>query len=174
MKTLLLCENFYNDIDSITLSIKTLEFIDCLHGQEIDNFQYIPQDIDKMFSHILKEHIDISHNTGTFRKPNSYVYFDNFYEHSLWSCIIALEDTEMKLHSHIGTGSKSFFDLPKDTNMDQFFIDNCSDPSKWNVTSSINIPKNGFVFVRPWLWRSLKEERLVQTFMLNAKLVEKE
>jgi hypothetical protein len=174
MKTLLLCENFYSDIDSITVLIKNLEFIDSLHGQEIDEFQYIPQDTDKMFSHILRENIDISHDTGKFRKPNSNVYFDNFYEHSLWSCIVALEDTELKLHSHIETGSKSFFDLPKDTNMDQFFINNCSDQTKWNTISIINIPKNGFVFLRPWLWRSLKEERLVQTFMLNAKLIEKE
>lgn len=172
-KALLLCENLYSDIDSVLNLISSLEFIDALHGKELDEFYYIPQDLDKMLSFILKEHIEVQPNTGIFRRPSSNIYFDNFYEHSLWSCVVALEDTELKLHSHIETGSRSFFDLPKDTNMDQFFIDNCFDPPKWNTTSIINMSKNSFVFIRPWLWRSFKENNLIQTFMLNAQIPKK-
>lgn len=169
MKNLILCNNLYNDIESLSTLITNLEYVDVLHGKEIEDFQYTPDGIDQMFSQILQEPVELQ--GGHFRKPNSLIHFDNFYQHTIWTCIVGLEETELKLYQH-ENGSQSFFDMPRDTNMDQFFLDNCNKPENWQVKSTINIPKNGFVFIRPWLWKSLMEDKLVQVFTLNAKIEE--
>ena len=172
MKNIILCDSLYNDIEQISGLITSLEFIDCLYGKEIQDFYYIPQGLSEMFSDLLKEPVEVQPNTGTFRKPNTMIHFDNFYEHSLWSCIAALEDTQLTTYTHVD-GSKSFWDIPEGTDKDAFFTENCMDPAKWVVESVINIKKNDFVFIRPWLWKSLAQDNTVQTFMLNAKIENK-
>lgn len=171
MKKLILCDNLYNDIEQLFDLISKLEYIDVLHGKEIENFQYLPAELDKFFSMVLQQPIELQ--GGQFRKPNTLIHFDNFYEHTLWTCIVGLEETELKLYEH-QLGYQSFFDVPEDTNMDQFFVDNCNDSSKWKVKSTINIPKNSFAFIRPWLWKSLSEEKLVQVFTINHKIEKQE
>jgi len=170
MKNIILCSSFYNDIDSLSELINKLEYTDCLYGKEIEEFYYIPAELTEMLSAVLEKDIEIQPNTGTFRKPNSIVYFDNFYEHAQWTCVVALEDTMLKVHEH-KEGSKSYFDMPKD---EQFFIDNCMNVDKWNTTTSINIKKNDYVFIRPWLWKSFEEDKTIQVFLVNNKLESKE
>ena len=172
MITFIHCKNLYNDVEQLSKLINSLEFSDTLHGKEVEEFFYIPEGLSEMFSKILNESIEIQPNTGTFRKPNSIVHFDNFYQHSLWSCIVALEDTKIKLHKH-ESGSQSFFDIETE-NKDQFFIDNCMSLEKWEEESVVVMRKNDFVFVRPWLWKSFEEEKVIQVFMLNTKLEGKE
>lgn len=169
MKHIIHCDSLYNDMDQVSTLITSLEFTDCLYGQEVEDFYYIPAGLSEMFSDILKESVEVQYDTGTFRKPNSLIHFDNFYEHSLWSCIVALEDTQLKTYTHVN-GSKSFWDIPEGADKDTFFTENCMDISKWNIESVINIRKNDFVFIRPWLWKSLEQEKTVQTFMLNVKI----
>jgi hypothetical protein len=170
MKNIILCSSFYNDINSLSELVSNLEYIDCLYGKEIEEFYYIPAELNEMLSSVLKEDIDIQPNTGTFRKPNSIIHFDNFYEHALWTCVVALENTVLNIHEH-KDGSKSYFDMSKD---EQFFIDNCMNVDKWNTTTTINIKKNDYVFIRPWLWKSFEQDKTIQVFLINAKLESKE
>ena len=170
MKNIILCSSFYNDIDSLSESIANLEYADCLYGKEIEEFYYIPVELTEMISEILKENIEIQPNTGTFRKPNSIIYFDNFYEHAQWTCIVALEDTVLNIHEH-KDGSKSYFDMPKD---DDFFINNCMNADKWTTAMSINIKKNDYVFIRPWIWKSFEQNKSIQVFLVNNLLESKE
>ena len=170
MKNIILCSSFYNDINALSELVSNLEYQDCLYGKEVEEFYYIPAELTEMLSSVLKEDIDIQPNTGTFRKPNSVIHFDNFYEHALWTCVVALEDTVLNLYEH-KDGSKSYFDMPKD---EQFFINNCMNVDKWNTTSSINIKKNDYVFIRPWLWKSFEQDKTIQVFLINAKLESKE
>ena len=166
MKNLILCSSFYNDIDSLSELITNLEYTDCLYGKEVEEFYYIPAELNEMISNVLERPIDIQPNTGIFRKPNNIVHFDNFYEHAQWTCVVALEDTVLNIHEH-NTGSKSYFDMPKDPN---FFINNCTDMNNWTTAVSINIKKNDYAFIRPWLWKSYKENKTVQVFLVNNRL----
>ena len=167
MKNLILCEDFYNDVNTISQLISNLEFTSCLYGYEIEKFYHIPSDLENMMSELLSENIEIQPNTGFFRKPNNLIYFDEFYQHARWCCIVALEDTELKILKH-ESGYKSFFDIQEDFN--QFFVDNCYDQSKWISLNTINIRKNDFIFIRPWIWRSLLENKLIQMYLLNSKI----
>jgi hypothetical protein len=170
MKNIILCSSFYNDIDSLSELIANLEYQDCLYGKEIEEFYYIPVELTEMISSVLEKSIEIQPNTGTFRKPNAIVHFDNFYEHALWTCVVALEDTQLTVYEH-QDGSRSYFDMPKE---DEFFINNCMNADKWNPTMSINIKKNDYVFIRPWLWKSFEQDKLIQVFLINNLLESKE
>ena len=170
MKNIILCSSFYNDITSLSELISNLQYTDCLYGKEIEDFSYIPDELPEMISSVLETDIEIQPNTGTFKKPNSFVYFDNFYEHALWTCVVALEDTVLHIHEH-KDGSKSYFDMPKE---DDFFINNCMNADNWTTAVSINIKKNDYVFVRPWLWKSFEQDKTIQVFMVNNLLESKE
>ena len=171
MKNIILCSSFYNDIGVLSDLISNLEYRDCLYGKEIKEFYYIPAELTEMISAVLEKNIEIQPDTGVFRKPNSIVHFDNFYEHALWTCVVALEDTTIHIHEH-KDGFKSYFDVPKED--EQFFINNCMNSDKWTITTSINIKKNDYVFVRPWLWKSFEQDKTIQVFMVNNLLESKE
>ena len=167
MKNIIICDNFYNDIESLSNIISGMEFEPNIYGEEIKDFSYIPEQLKDLFNGILNEPVEIQPNTGVFRKPNSAVLFENFYQHALWKCIVALEDTVLKIHEQ--EGIKTFFNVE---NVEDFVLNNSFDPSKWNTVNSINIKKNDFVFIRPWFWHSLEENKLVQVFLLNQEIKE--
>ena len=168
MQQLILNSNLYQDIDTLATLVKTMEYDSALYGKEIKNFSYVPAGLSDFFSEILRTPIEIQPDTGIFRKPTETIHFENFYQHSLWLGIAALENTKLKLYKHKETGSRSFFDVKDD--IQKFVEDNVIFTGKWDVASEINIEKNDFVFIRPWLWHSLESEKIVQVFMLNQRL----
>jgi hypothetical protein len=168
MKKLLYCENLYQDIESLFQLISPMEYEQNIYGEEIINFNFMPQGLEQQFETVMGESLEIQPNTGVFRKPSNIIHFENFYQHALWLCIVALEDTQLRIYEQEEV--KTFFDV-KD-NLDDFVVQNCMDESKWTTQTQINIKKNGFVFIRPWLWHSLEKNKLVQIFLLNHKIKE--
>lgn len=169
MKKLILCSNLYNDMDSLSGLISTMEYEDNLYGSEIKDFNFLPQGLDQQFAMYLDHPVEVQSNTGLFRKPNNMIHFEPFYQHCLWVGIVAMEDTTITLWEQEEV--KNVFDVPQNE-MESFLLDNCNNSSKWSETNKLNIKKNDFVFVRPWLWHSLEENKLVQVFLLNHKLEE--
>ena len=169
MKNIIICENLYEHIDSLNSMFIDMTYEDVIFGSEILNFNYIPQGLNERFKLYLNEEIEVQPNTGIFRKPNNLIHVEHFYQHCLWVCVLAYEDTTLKLWQQENV--KNVFDL-KQEEMEQFFLDNCGDSSKWILNSQINIKKNDFVFIRPWLWHSLEENKLVQIFLLNQTIEE--
>lgn len=170
MKNIIIAENLYQDTDNLKELISKLEFEDNLYGKEIKEFFYIPDGIVNYFINISGEQdLEIQPDTGTFRKPNNMIHFSNFYQHSLWRVAVALEDTTCKIYSHTESNVKTFFDLDQ-TNVEQFCLNNSFNADKWNVLHTINMSKNTVVFIRPWMFHSFTEEKLIQLFMLNAKV----
>jgi hypothetical protein len=166
MKQIIKCSSFYQDIDAISNLVSSLEFEENLYGNEIKDFHYIPEGLTEFLCSILNEQIEIQPDTGTFRKPSSIIHFDQFYQHALYSCIVALEDTTINIHTH-KDGHETFFDV-KD--IDQFFIEEAIKLENWTVNTTLTLKKNDFVFIRPWVWKSLEQNKLVQMFLLNTKL----
>ena len=165
MKQFLKCKSFYQDIDQLQNLIASLEFEDHPFGKEILDFYYIPEGLQEFLSHVLTEDIEIQPDTGTFRKPSSIIHVDSFYQHALWTCIVALEDVKISIMEH-KDGYETFFDVKDDSE----FFKQCVIAENWNVNSTISLKKNEFIFIRPWVWRSIEQNKLVQTFLLNAKL----
>jgi hypothetical protein len=167
MKQLIHCDQFYQDVNSLESLISSLEFEDTLYGKEILGFSYIPQGLTEFIGSVLDDTIEIQPDTGLFRKPNTTIHFDPFYQHARWSCIVAVEDTVLNLHTH-QSGVETFFDVQD--RIDDFFIQESTKPQHWTTTTTLTLKQNQFVFIRPWVWRSLAADRLVQTFLLNLKI----
>ena len=165
MKQFILASNFYQDIDSLMDIIAPMDFEPTLHGTEISDFEFTPTELAEKFLYILNENVEIQ--LGNFRKSNSMIHFENFYQHSLWKCIVAMEDNILKLFEQ--DNIKSFFDV---ANLDDFMLENSNDESKWITKATLALKKNDFVFIRPWMWHSLSDSKLVQVFLLNQNLKE--
>lgn len=162
------CDNFYNDPLVLCELAKNLTFEDIIIGESAKDFNFIPERIESRFSEILHCPTEVQSNTGIFLKPNGVIHYDTFYEHSIWTCIVALEDTFINLQQH-ASGVKTFFDVAE-ANREQFFLNTASDTSSWSTTNTINIQQNDFVFVRPWIWKSYQPNNLVQTFGINIRI----
>ena len=165
MKNLILSSGLYQDVNSLSTLIGSMEYENAPFGQEILNFNYIPAGLQDYFSDEVAEPVEIQPDTGIFRKPNAIIHFENFYQHAAWVAIIALEDTTLTTYSQENV--KSFFDVAEQ--LDTFIPENCFDSSKWDTDNILTLKKNDIVFIRPWLWYSLQENSLVQIFLLNRK-----
>ena len=115
------------------------------------------------FQFDLKENLEIQPDTGIFRKSNSMVHFEPFYQHCQWLCIVALENTKIRIHEQ--ENIKTIFDVE---NLEEFFLN--SKLEDWETSSEIIIKKNDYIFIRPHLWHSLEENKLVQILLLNRKI----
>lgn len=158
MKNLIMCHKLYGDPTELNALISNMEFQPNLYGDEIKDFQYIPNGLQDFFSSLLNESVEIQPDTGIFRKPVPFVHFENFYQHSLWLCIVALEDTTLYLNSD--SDKQTFFDVK---NCDAEYLMT----AQWHTDCMINIKQNDYVFIRPWRFHSLSEGKLIQLFMLN-------
>ena len=164
MKQFIKCQQFYQDIDQLRNLISSLEFEDHPLGKEILDFYYIPEGLQDFLKQVLQEDIEIQPDTGTFRKPSELIHVDNFYQHALWSCVVALEDTRINICTH--KDGTTFFDIKDNPE----FFKECIISENWTIDTMIALKKNDFVLMRPWLWKSLEQDKLVQTFLLNANL----
>ena len=167
MNSLILSHNFYSDLESLSNLISTMEFEDRLFGQEIKDFNFIPQGISDHFKFDLKETLEVQPDTGVFRKPNSMIHFEPFYQHCQWLCVVALEDTILNIHEQ--DNIRSVYDVE---NAEEFLLNNGNKPENWISRVNINMKKNDYVFIRPGLWYSLEESKLVQIFLLNQTIEE--
>jgi hypothetical protein len=140
-------------------------------GSEITDFRYIPPGITDRFKFYTNDDIEVQADTGIFRKPNSFIHVEPFYQHCLWMCIVAFEDTRLTVWEQETV--KTFFDVPHD-DLSNFIVNNCQDESKWTINTTINMKKNSFAFIRPWMWYSVTEVKLVQVFLLNKNLTQVE
>ena len=166
MKSLILCETLYEDIEVLFSSVSTLEYSESLYGEEIKDFSFIPNELNEIFNSMLNEELEIQPDTGKFLKPKECVRIEPFYQHATWLCIVALENTNITIHSQ--KNIKTFFDIPG--NIEEFILSNL-ELENWDTDTTLTIKKNDFIFIRPWKFHSLQKNKLIQLFLLNRKLV---
>lgn len=167
MKTFIFCNSLYQDIEALSALISSMEYDDVPFGKQIKDFNFIPQGLTEQLEQYVNEPVEIQSDTGVFRKPSNFIHFEPFYQHCLWLCIVALEDTVFKIHEQDSV--KTMFDVE---NLEDFIPNNCTDANKWQVVTQLNIKQNDFVFVRPWVWHSLEPNKLIQLFLLNRTLTQ--
>lgn len=157
-------ENFYNNAKDIFEIVSKLDFKESLYGDEIPNFNMIPEGLTSAFSDLLGQKITLNKNSGVFRKPYSPVHFENFHENSLYVAIAALEDTKFTTYRHKELKSSLVFSVKE--NVNEFIKENCFDKEKWEVVADINLYQGNIVFVKPWIWHGL-DNKLVKVFYIE-------
>jgi hypothetical protein len=168
MQNFIHCSGLYNNSEQLQMLMSSMEFERTLFGEEIINFNYVPAELQEFFKHEINSDVTIQQDTGIFRKPSDIIHVEHFYQHSLWLVVVAMEDTVLTIHEQDTV--KTVFDVID--KLDTFIADNCYDPSKWSTVNSINLKKNDYIYIRPWIWYSLEPTKLTQLFLLNAVLPE--
>ena len=164
MKNIIHCTDLYKDVEVVTNMVADSLFEPKRYGSEAKEFQFIPKGLQETFKSIVNEAIEIDANSGIFRKPNANIHYEEFKQHTGWLCIVALEDTSVKLCEH-ANGATTFFDVKDD--IGNFEARNCYDTTHWKTVTHIAVKQNEFIFMRPWCWHALDAGKLVQVFALN-------
>ena len=164
-------QKFYEKTDELHKIISLLDFKPNKFGEELLNFNLISPGIEEGFSSILNQKIKLHKETsGTFRKPNQTVHFEDFGPQTLWVGLVALEDTIFKTHKHKETGSTHIFSAAETPEKAQEFINNnCTDESKWDTVAMVNLMAGDLILVKPWMWHSL-DNKLIKVFYLESAL----
>jgi hypothetical protein len=172
MKSLQVYHKFFEDVNSLKELILGMEFEDHIHGQEILNFNHLSEDIDEYFQFITREPVICRKEiSGIYRKPYSKIHYEPFDEISQWVLIVAIEQTTFKTYRHKETNKTSVFGID---DIHKFQIDNCQDFDLWEVDSEIKMQSNDVILVRPFIWHSLEENKLVQIYHIDLDMSETE
>ena len=160
----LFVENFYNTKQLYEV-VKDLQFKDNIYGEEILDFNLIPEKLHEVFSELLNQKVKITDKSGIIRKSFPTIHFESFIPESVWTAFVALEKTNFKSYKHKETGISYVTQVKED--LQEFVKNNCFQPDNWNVTADINMSEGDLLLVKPWVWHSLSKN-LVKVFYLEA------
>jgi hypothetical protein len=156
-------DGFLSQEDGIRLSNITrgLQYVQKEFGQEIDQFNMVPEGANEMFSNILNTKIEVDEDlSGVFRKPELFIHFEGFDTLNEWVFVCALDQTMFNIYEH-ETGAKSALE---GVNF------NYRNLMEWGTNTKVSYelkPGEGVLF-RPWLFHSF-DGGLVQIFRLREK-----
>lgn len=162
-------QKFYEKTDELHKIITLLDFKPNKFGDELLNFNLISPGIENGFANVLNQKVTLNkQSSGSFRKPNQSIHFEDFGPQTLWIGLVALENALFKTHKHKETGSTHIFSAAETPEKAQEFINNnCTDESKWDTVASINLEAGDLVLVKPWIWHSL-DNKLFKVFYLES------
>lgn len=152
MIKLLHADNFFEQesINRLVAIASNLPFVQKEYGEEIDQFNMVPPDLDPVFSRLLGEPVTVVDElSGVFRKPILNIHFESFSTPNDWCFIIALEKTTFNIYNHIAdygvVNARSALDGYKWNYRNMF---------EWDVHTNIQLEPNQGVIFRPWLFHS--------------------
>lgn len=141
-----------------------LQYVKKEYGEEVDQFNLVPPDLDPIFSRLLGEPVTvIDELSGVFRKPVLNIHFESFETPNDWVFIVALERTTFNIYNHIEDygkiNARSALDGYKWNYQNMF---------EWDVHTNIVLEPNQGVIFRPWLFHSAVGG-LTQVYRLTRK-----
>jgi hypothetical protein len=157
--------DFYQDVEKIFVSIDTLDYTSLSQGLEVPNFLMVPDGIDKQFSSLVGQKINLSENSGVFRKPYTVIHFENFNKNTIFVGAIALCPTKFCTYKHKETNSFSVYSI--ENNLPEFVNNNCFDKTKWETIADISMNPGSLILFKPWLWHSF-DQKLMNFFYLEV------
>jgi len=157
-------ENFYNT-QNLYEVVKDLQFKENTYGEEIVDFNLVPENLHKVFGEILNQEITITKESGILRKPFENIHFESFNQNSLWVCIIPLEKTTFKLHRHKEKNYSNVMQVQEELQV--FIKENCFNKENWNDSATFELNAGDMVMFKPFLWHSISKN-LVKVFYLEA------
>ena len=166
MIKILHADNFFDhdSIDKLTKVAYSLEFVSKEYGEEIENFNLVPPDLDPIFSKLLGENVTvIDELSGVFRKPVLNIHFESFDSEHDWVFLTALETTTFNLYNHIEDYGK----VNARSALDGYHW-NYKNMFEWEVYTNIILEPNQGVIFKPWLFHSAVGG-LTQIYRLTEK-----
>ena len=163
-------EAFHDNAKQFCEIISKLNFVDNTFGQEVKNFNHKPPELADALSHILGRPLEHREDSGSYRKPFTFIHFENWTPKSAFAAAIALEDTRFFTYRHIEKNIYNVLQINEENfNMEEFVSANAENFDNWEVIANINLKQGDLVVFQPWLWHSFEESKLIQIFHFNRK-----
>ena len=147
----------HKDAENLSRVAASLQYTQHEFGEQVDNFNMVPEDANKMFSDVLNTKIEVDEDaSGVFRKPVTWIHFEGFDNLNEWLFFCALSETTLNIFEH-QSGARTALEEYK-FDYRNFF--------EWDLrTDFVLKPGQGILF-RPWLFHSFNGG-LIQMFKLR-------
>jgi hypothetical protein len=158
---LITVDGFFTKEQAIDLCRSTyyLQYTKTDLGEEIENFNMVPEDSNKLFSNILGTTIIVDEDrSGIFRKPQNLIHFEGFDSTDEWVFAVALQQSTFNIYEH-RTGI---------TNALSGYKYNYRNLFEWDLKINYVLDPGQGVLFRPWLFHSF-DTGLIQMFRLKEK-----
>lgn len=152
-------DGFFSKEEAIDLCQNTyyLQYVKKEFGEEIENFNMVPQNCNELFSNILGTKIEVDEDrSGVFRKPERFIHFEEFSDTNEWIFAVALQPSTFDVMEH-SSGS---------TNALQGYKYNYRNLFEWEHKINYQLDPGQGVLFRPWLFHSFNDG-LIQIFRLK-------
>lgn len=152
-------DGFYSQeyATNVANTVLSLQYSESEFGQEIENFNLIPNDADALFSSVLNKPVSVVEKvSGVFRIPQMFIHFESFESVDDWLFVVALQNTTFNVFEHLKTGAVTALDGYKFNYQNLF---------EWDLMVNYQLRPGQGVFFRPWLFHSFSNG-LIQTFRL--------
>jgi hypothetical protein len=161
---LITIDDFYTQEEGYNLTkviLPLMQFERNDFGEDLPNFNMVPNDADEIFSKVLNTKIVVEkEKSGVFRKPemSSFIHFEEFESIHDWLFVVALDATTFNVFEH-KSGVRNA------TEGYEFAYRNLFD---WNLMANIILLPGQGVFFRPWLFHSFSSG-LIQIFKMKEQ-----
>jgi hypothetical protein len=154
-------DGFYTQEEATNLENVTfnLQYKPTEFGDEIPEFNMVPENADEIFSNVLKIPVTVKQETsGIFRLPNrnNFIHFEGFDSIREWIFAVALQQSTFNVYEH-QSGITSALEEYRFNYMNLF---------EWDLMVNYVLKPGQGIFFRPWLFHSF-DSGLIQIFKLE-------
>jgi hypothetical protein len=155
-------DDYYTKEEGLMLSkviLPLLQFEENDLGQDLLNFNMIPEDADDVFSKVLNTKVTIDkEKSGVFRIPNAsgFIHFEEFESNKDWLFVVAIDNTTFNVFEH-KSGAKDATENYQLAYRNLF---------EWDLKLNHLLEPGQGIFFRPWLFHSFTSG-LIQIFKLK-------
>jgi hypothetical protein len=145
------------DLSNVVLN---LPYVKKDFGEEIENFNMVPEDADEIFSNVMGKSMKVDmEQSGIFRIPSGVmIHFESFNNLNDWIFAVAIQDSTINIFEH-QSGSQSALD-EYNFNYNNLF--------EWDLTVSYLLQPGQGIFIRPWMFHAF-DSGLIQIFRLREE-----
>ena len=154
-------DGFFSEDEARRLSLVTdqLQYEKFEFGQQIPDFNMVPENANDMFSTILNTNMLVDEDrSGIFRIPEMFIHFEEFDGLDEWVFAVALQQSTFNVFEH-QSGASTALDKY------QFGYRNLFE---WDLQINYVLKPGQGVLFRPWLFHSF-DTGLVQMFRLKEQ-----
>lgn len=156
---LITIDGFFSKEEAVNLSNITYDLQYTKHefGKQIENFNMVPEDANRMFSNILGTNIEVDEDrSGIFRIPERFTHFEEFSDTNEWVFAVALQHSTFDVFEH-QSGCKTALEGYKHNYRNLF---------EWDHKINYQLDPGQGILFRPWLFHSFNDG-LIQVFRLK-------
>lgn len=151
-------DDFYPKDTAINIAngLYWVQYDDYEFGKQITNFNMMSNELDEMFSQVLKIKVEVDKQSGFFRIPKHFIHFESFDSINEWLFVVALQSSTFNIFEH-KSGAVTALDNYQFNYRNLF---------EWNLKVNYILDPGQGVFFRPWLFHSF-DQGLIQIFKVK-------